>query len=50
MAPWKQITIFLQSGQIGCQILSPGGSMSPRYVLQLLFGEKSQIHYLRSNQ
>jgi hypothetical protein len=26
-------------GQISCQFLPPGGSMGPRYVLQLLFCE-----------
>jgi hypothetical protein len=29
-------------GDISCQLLAPGGSMGPRYVLQLLFSEKSQ--------
>jgi len=31
-----------QWGKISCQTLRPGGSMGPRYVLQLLFSEKSQ--------
>jgi hypothetical protein len=26
--------------EIICQFLPPGGSMGPRYVLQLLFGKK----------
>ncbi len=30
-------------GEICCGILSPGGSMGPRYVLQLLFSENSKI-------
>jgi hypothetical protein len=29
-------------GEISCQFLALGGSMGPRYVLQLLFSEKSQ--------
>jgi hypothetical protein len=29
-------------GEISCQFLPPGGSMVPRYILQLLFSEKSQ--------
>jgi hypothetical protein len=29
-------------GKISCQFLKPGGSMDPRYVLQLLFRGKSQ--------
>ncbi len=28
---------------ISCQFLPPGGSIIPRYVLQLLFREKSQF-------
>jgi hypothetical protein len=31
-----------QLGQIRCRFLPPGGSMSLRYVLQLLFGKKLQ--------
>jgi hypothetical protein len=31
-APMNPI-IILQSGEISCQILSPGGTMGPRYVL-----------------
>jgi hypothetical protein len=29
-------------GGISCQFLQPGGSIGPRYVLQLLFSKKSQ--------
>jgi hypothetical protein len=31
-----------QQGEISCQFLLPGGSIGPRYVLQLLFCLKSQ--------
>ena len=31
-----------QRGGINCQFLPPGGSNVPKYVLQLLFSEKSQ--------
>jgi hypothetical protein len=36
------LAIHCQIGYIGCQFLLPGGSIGPGYVLQLLFGEKSQ--------
>ncbi len=29
-------------GEISCQFLPPGGGIVPRYVLQLLFSEKSK--------
>jgi hypothetical protein len=31
-----------ESGGISCQFLPPGGSVVPRYLLKLLFSEKSQ--------
>jgi hypothetical protein len=31
-----------ERGDISCQFLMPGGSIGPRYVLQLSFIEKSQ--------
>ncbi len=34
--------VVFQWREISCQFLPPGGSMGPRYVLQLLFSEKSQ--------
>jgi hypothetical protein len=37
-------------GEISCQFLQPGGSMVPRYILQLLFSEKSQKQPLKLEQ
>jgi hypothetical protein len=39
---WQAMVVQLveQSGQISCQIQIPGGSMGPRYALQLLFSKK----------
>jgi hypothetical protein len=34
--------VTINEGDISCQFLMPGGSIGPRYVLQLLFSEKSQ--------
>jgi hypothetical protein len=37
--------VLKQSTEISCQFLLPGGSMVPRYVLQLLFSEKCKSDY-----
>ncbi len=37
-----------QWGEITCQFLLPGGSMVPRYALQLLFSEISQNCFKKS--
>jgi hypothetical protein len=46
MLVFKQILTFLEHavplGLISCQYLLPGGSIGPRYDLQLLSSEKSQ--------
>jgi hypothetical protein len=33
---------WVNAGEISYQFLPPGGCMGPRYVLQLLYSEKSQ--------
>jgi hypothetical protein len=33
--------MLMHAEEISCQILSPGGSMGPRFVLQLLFCKKN---------
>jgi hypothetical protein len=37
-----KVLFKLAMGEISCHYLPPGGSIVPRYVLQLLFSEKSQ--------
>ncbi len=36
----KNFVAEIKGGQISCQFLPPGGTIGPRYVLQLLFCEK----------